>query len=242
MVVVRAVVDAPISATWACCPCLSVLGSAFGQGLDLGSVQGSIPDAATGRELPLGNELGHVAHMAAEDRGCLLVGERLRHGVMVALRGHPKRAQRRRLADVGSHLGPRSRGRPRPEMAARSVSPRCALINAPAVLGRCMSRQLLRGSGCRVTLACCGRCCGEVPATGGWPGPGGTRWTVPTAERFDVHAPFGPSSRARRRRLAVVGAPPLHSRTRFRVLAAIVHTMGLRSDAGSAPHLGVRAR
>jgi len=52
----------------------------------------------------------------------------------------------------------------------------------------------------------------------------------------------GPSSRARRRRLALVGDPPFHSRTRFRVQAAIVRTMGLRSDAGSAPHLGVRAR
>ena len=63
--------------------------------LNLGPVQGAISDVAAGGWLPLGNELGHVAHVAVEDRGCLLVGEPGRHGVTIPSRVCLKRINTR---------------------------------------------------------------------------------------------------------------------------------------------------
>lgn len=51
-------------------PCRTLLVSALGEGLDLDAVQGAVSDAAAGGQVALGDELGDVADMTAQDAGC----------------------------------------------------------------------------------------------------------------------------------------------------------------------------
>jgi hypothetical protein len=79
VVVVGAVIDTLILAGRPGGPGRSLGSTTLGQGFDLLTAQGSSA-LARGGQIALADELGHVAEVAAEDCGCLLVREPVRRG------------------------------------------------------------------------------------------------------------------------------------------------------------------